>query len=101
MTAMIVQAVEPIALRIPAAGKASALHLVLCRVRTSDGLEGFGECLCNRPPMQQALVATIRDAIAPLYVGQSIDSRQALNLDVRRRFASFGRSGTVLNALAA
>lgn len=98
---MIVEAVEPIALRIPAAGKAGALHMVLCRVRTEDGLQGFGECLCNRPPMQQALVATIRDAISPLYLGKSIESRQALNLDVRRRFASFGRSGTLLNALAA
>jgi L-alanine-DL-glutamate epimerase-like enolase superfamily enzyme len=103
---MIVQAVEPMALRIPATGKrgegaSPALHLVLCRVTTRDGVEGFGECLCNRPPMQQALVATIRDAIAPIYVGQSVENREALNLDVRRRFASFGRSGTVLNALAA
>jgi L-alanine-DL-glutamate epimerase-like enolase superfamily enzyme len=98
---MIVEAVEPIALRIPAAGKGGSLHLVLCRVRTSDGVEGFGECLCNRAPMQQALVATIRDAIAPIYVGQSVANRQSLNLDVRRRFASFGRSGTVINALAA
>jgi L-alanine-DL-glutamate epimerase-like enolase superfamily enzyme len=98
---MIIDAVEPIALRIPIAGKSSSLHLVLCRVRTGDGVEGFGECLCIRPPMQQALVATIRDAVAPLYVGESVDNRRALNLDVRRRFASFGRSGTVINALAA
>ena len=101
MRGMIIDTVEPLALRIPAAGKGGALHLVLCRVRTSDGVEGFGECLCNRPPMQQALVATIRDAIAPFYVGKSVETRQALNLDVRRRYASFGRSGTVLNALAA
>jgi L-alanine-DL-glutamate epimerase-like enolase superfamily enzyme len=98
---MIIEAVEPIALRIPAAGKSGALHLVLCRVRTRDGVEGFGESLCIRPPMQQALVATIRDAIAPIYVEESVENRQALNLDVRRRFASFGRSGTVINALAA
>jgi L-alanine-DL-glutamate epimerase-like enolase superfamily enzyme len=51
--------------------------------------------------MQQALVATIRDAIAPLYIGESVESRRALNREVRRRFASFGRSGTVINALAA
>jgi L-alanine-DL-glutamate epimerase-like enolase superfamily enzyme len=103
---MIVQAVEPIALRIPGAaqrgeGAPQALHLVLCRVRTRDGVEGFGECLCIRPPMQQALVATIRDAMAPVYVGEPVENRQSLNLEVRRRFASFGRSGTVINALAA
>jgi L-alanine-DL-glutamate epimerase-like enolase superfamily enzyme len=96
---MIIETIEPIALRIP--NRTGALHLVLCRVRTRDGVEGFGECLCLRPTMQGALVATIRDAIAPVFVGQSIADRQALNLDIRRRFASFGRSGTVLNALAA
>jgi L-alanine-DL-glutamate epimerase-like enolase superfamily enzyme len=51
--------------------------------------------------MQRALVATIRDAIAPLYLGRSAADRAALNLAARRRFASFGRAGTVINALAA
>jgi L-alanine-DL-glutamate epimerase-like enolase superfamily enzyme len=96
---MIIETIEPIALRIPR--HSGALHLVLCRVRTRDGVEGFGECLCGRPALQQALVATIRDAIAPIFLGQSVAARQALNLDIRRRFASFGRSGPVLNALAA
>ena len=92
---MIIDRIEPIALRI------GALSLVLCRVTTKSGVAGYGECLCNRPPMQQALVATIRDAIAPVYLGQSAEGKEALNLAVRRRFASFGRSGTVPNALAA
>ena len=92
---MIIDRIEPIALRI------GALSLVLCRVTTKSGVAGYGECLCNRPPMQQALVATIRDAIAPVYLGQSAEGKEALNLAVRRRFASFGRSGTVTNALAA
>jgi L-alanine-DL-glutamate epimerase-like enolase superfamily enzyme len=92
---MIIDRIEPIALSV------GTLSLVLCRVTTRSGLTGYGECLCNRPPMQQALVATIRDAIAPVYVGKSADDRTALNLMVRRRFASFGRAGTVTNALAA
>src|SRR5215472_7257257 len=92
---MIVEKIEPIALT------AGTLSLVLCRVTTRSGLVGYGECLCNRPPIQQALVATIRDAIAPLYLGKSAADRTALNLAARRRFASFGRTGTVLNALAA
>jgi L-alanine-DL-glutamate epimerase-like enolase superfamily enzyme len=96
---MIIDTIEPIALRIPK--RSGALHLVLCRVRTRDGVEGFGECLFGGPALQGALVATIRDAIAPVGVGQSIRDRQALNLDIRRRFASFGRSGAVLAALAA
>jgi L-alanine-DL-glutamate epimerase-like enolase superfamily enzyme len=92
---MIIDKIEPIAL------STGTLSLVLCRVTTKSGLVGYGECLCNRPPMQQALVATIRDAIAPLYLGKSAGDRAALNLSARRRFASFGRAGTVINALAA
>lgn len=92
---MIIDRIEPIALHI------DTLSLVLCRVTTKSGLVGYGECLCNRPPMQQALVATIRDAIAPIYLGKSVDEKEALNLTARRRFASFGRAGTVINALAA
>jgi len=92
---MIITKIEPLALSI------GGLSLLLCRVTTRSGLVGYGECLCNRPPMQQALFATIRDALAPLYVGKSASDRAALNLAARRRFASFGRAGTVLNALAA
>jgi hypothetical protein len=35
-------------------------------VTTRSGLVGYGECLCNRPPMQRGLIATMRDAVAPL-----------------------------------
>ena len=92
---MIIEKIEPLALRI------GTLSLVLCRVTTKSGLTGYGECLCNRPPMQRALFAMIRDAIAPLYLGKSVDDRGRLNLAVRRGNASHGRSGTVINALAA
>jgi D-galactarolactone cycloisomerase len=92
---MIVEKIEPLALQI------GALSLVLCRVTTKSGLVGYGECLCNRPPMQRALVAMIRDAISPFYMGKSVDDRKALNLAVRRGTASHGRAGTVMNALAA
>ena len=92
---MIIEKIEPIALQ------SGTLSLVLARVTTKSGLVGYGECLCNRPPMQQALFATIRDAIAPVYIGKSAADRSALNLAARRRFASFGRAGTVINALAA
>ena len=108
---MIIERIEPIALRVPAerrpdtipvpAAPADGLYLVMCRVTTKSGLQGYGECLSLRPPLQRALVATIRDAIAPLYVGQSVERRAELSLETRRRLASFGRAGTVLNALAA
>jgi L-alanine-DL-glutamate epimerase-like enolase superfamily enzyme len=50
---------------------------------------------------QRSLVAAIRDIIAPLFVGKSVEQREPLNLDARIRLATFGRSGTNLNALAA
>ena len=67
----------------------------------SSGLVGYGECLCLRPAMQQSLFAAIRDVIAPLFLGKSVEQRERLNVEARIRFASFGRSGTNLNALAA
>ena len=105
---MIIDRIDPIALRLPfnratgAAGSpANALHLVLCRVTARSGLVGYGECLCLRPAMQASLVAAIRDAIAPLFLGKSVEQRERLNLEARLRLAAFGRSGTNLNALAA
>lgn len=97
---MIIDRIEPIALRIPAPG-GGQLCLTLARVTTSDGLVGYGECLSLRPPMQRALFATIRDAIAPHYLGKAVADKEALNRSARVRYASFGRAGAVMNALAA
>jgi L-alanine-DL-glutamate epimerase-like enolase superfamily enzyme len=105
---MIIDRIDPIALRLPfdrpagATGSpADALHLVLCKVTTRSGLVGYGECLCLRPAMQRSLVAAIRDAIAPLFLGKSVEQRERLNMEARLRLAAFGRAGTNLNALAA
>ena len=105
---MIIDRIDPVALRVPferrpgAAGSpAPALHLLFCRVTTRSGLVGYGESLCMQARMQESLAATVRDIVAPLFVGQSVEQRQALNLETRRRFASFGRAGTILNALGA
>ena len=67
----------------------------------ASGLVGYGECLCLRPAMQKSLFAAISDAIAPLFLGKSVEQRERLNVEARLRLASFGRSGTMLNALAA
>lgn len=99
---MIIDRIDPIALRIPkATGATDALHLVLCKVTANSGLVGYGECLCLRPAMQQSLIAAMRDVMAPLFLGKAVEERERLNVEARLRFASFGRSGTNLNALAA
>jgi L-alanine-DL-glutamate epimerase-like enolase superfamily enzyme len=100
---MIIDRIDPIALRLPInrpAG-ADALYLVLCKVTVRSGLVGYGECLCLRPALQRSLVTAMRDAIAPLFLGKSVDQRERLNVEARIRLASFGRAGTNLNALAA
>jgi len=105
---MTIERIEPIALRIPfhhrsngVGERPTAIHLVLCRITTKAGVVGYGESLCYVPAMQNALVATIRDAIAPAYVGQRVRDRESLNISIRQRFAPFGRAGTVINALGA
>jgi L-alanine-DL-glutamate epimerase-like enolase superfamily enzyme len=100
---MIIDRIDPIALRLPInrPAVADALYLVLCKVTVRSGLVGYGECLCLRPALQRSLVAAIGDAIAPLFLGKSVEQREHLNVDARLRLASFGRAGTNLNALAA
>ena len=61
---MIIDRIDPIALRLPrSTGAADSLYLVLCKVTARSGLVGYGECLCLRPALQRSLVAAIRDAI--------------------------------------
>ena len=75
---MIIDRIDPIALRLPkSTGPADALYLVLCKVTVRSGLVGYGECLCLRPAMQQSLLAAIRDAIAPLFLGKSVEQTRA------------------------
>lgn len=102
---MIIDRIEPIALSVPFEHRTGdpppARHLLFCRVTTRSGLVGYGETLCLQAAMQAGLAATMRDVVAPVFLGQSVDQRQALNLETRRRFASFGRAGAILNALGA
>jgi len=101
-------AVEPIALSVPfddgGAGTGlmpqrwSALDVVLVRVRTEEGLTGWGEAFgyfCRR-----AVVALVADLFAPALVGREFSDPAALNDDLQRRFALFGRYGATIFALS-
>jgi L-alanine-DL-glutamate epimerase-like enolase superfamily enzyme len=107
---MIIDRIEPIALRVPLSDEGcaarppsglEAMHLVLCRVTTRSGITGYGEALCYAAHVQRALVATIEDFVAPAFVGQSVVDRVELNLAFRRKATPLGRAGTNVNALAA
>jgi len=101
-------AVEPIALSVPfddgGAGTGlmpqrwQALDIVLVRVRTDDGLTGWGEAFgyfCRR-----AVAAQVADLVAPALVGRDVSDPAALNDELQRRFALFGRYGVTIFALS-
>ena len=106
---MKIVAVDPIALSIPfddggGAGTGlmpqrwNRLDIVLVRVRTDAGLVGWGEAFgyfCRR-----AVVAQIEDLLAPALVGRELSDPAALNDDLQRRLALFGRYGVTIFALS-
>jgi L-alanine-DL-glutamate epimerase-like enolase superfamily enzyme len=99
---MLIESIEPLPLCLPSGSYHPQAHsLVLCRVTTRCGIVGYGEALCYVPQYQPQLAATIRDIIAPFYIGRSVSDREALNLENRRKLANFGRGGANINALAA
>jgi len=76
----------------------NTLDIVLVRVRTDSGLTGWGEAFgyfCRR-----AVVAQLEDLVAPALVGRDPSDPAALNDDLQRRLALFGRYGVTIFALS-
>lgn len=74
------------------------LDMVLVRIDTDAGLTGWGEAFgyfCRN-----AVVAQVRDLVAPALVGRELIDPAALNDDLQRRFALFGRYGITIFALS-
>ena len=105
---MKITAIDPITLSIPfedgGAGvgitpqRWHTLDMVLVRITTNTGLVGWGEAFgyfCSR-----AVAAHIRDLVAPPLVGRTVDDPAALNLELQRRLALFGRYGLTIFALS-
>src|SRR5688500_12140786 len=75
-----------------------SLDFCLVRVDTDAGLTGWGEAFsysCRR-----AVVAAVRDMIAPLAVGRDATDIGALHRDIQRRLHIFGRFGITAFALS-
>ena len=105
---MKITAIEPIVLRIPfedgGAGlgitpqRWSVLDMVLVRVKTDKGLVGWGEAFgyfCQR-----AVAAVITDLVAPPLIGRDPGDPAALNTEMQRKLALFGRYGITIFALS-
>jgi len=75
-----------------------ALDFCLVRVETDSGLTGWGEAFsysCRR-----AVVAAVRDMIAPLAVGRDTADIDGLHREIQRRLHIFGRFGITAFALS-
>jgi L-alanine-DL-glutamate epimerase-like enolase superfamily enzyme len=105
---MKITSVDPIALSIPFEDGGTGLgmtpqrwhtlDMVLVRVQTDSGLTGWGEAFgyfCRR-----AVAAQITDLIAPALVGRDPSDPAALNLELQRKLALFGRYGLTIFALS-
>jgi D-galactarolactone cycloisomerase len=85
------------AMRLGSSGWKS-LDFCLVRVETDAGLTGWGEAFsysCRR-----AVVAAVKDMIAPLAVGRDATDIGALHRDIQRRLHIFGRFGITAFALS-
>lgn len=108
MVTMKIASIEPVVLSIPfedgGAGTGitpqrwHTLDTVLVKVTADNGLVGWGEAFgyfCHR-----AVATHLRDLVAPPLVGREIDDIPALNLEMQRRLALFGRYGLTIFALS-
>jgi L-alanine-DL-glutamate epimerase-like enolase superfamily enzyme len=105
---MKITAVDPIVISIPFEDGGSGLgmtpdrwhilDMVLVRISTDKGLVGWGEgfgYFCQR-----AVASQIQDLIAPILIGREVDDPAALNLELQRKLALFGRYGVTIFALS-
>ena len=105
---MKIAAVEAVPLSIPftygaegwklGSGGWKALDFCLVRVDTDAGLSGWGEAFsysCRR-----AVVAAVRDMVAPLAVGRDAQDIDGLHREIQQRLHIFGRFGIAAFALS-
>src|SRR4051794_31267883 len=105
---MKITAVDPIVLRIPFQDGGTGLGMtpqrwavldtVLVRIETDTGLVGWGEAFgyfCHR-----AVAAAVTDLAAPSLIGRDPSDPAALNLELQRKLALFGRYGITIFALS-
>lgn len=73
---------------------------VLVEIRSSDGLTGWGECLCHglQPPTIAAEI--IRQAYAPRLIDRAVDDTEVLWEELYNFTRPYGQGGAVVNALS-
>src|SRR5580765_547833 len=79
-------------------GAASRLDFCLVRVQTDSGIVGWGEAFSYH--CRSAVVAAVRDMIAPLSVGWNALDRPGLLATLQKKLHIFGRMGIQCYALS-
>lgn len=108
MPTLKIASIEPIVLSIPfedggtgigiTPSRWHTLDTVLIKITADNGLVGWGEAFgyfCHH-----AVSALVRDLVAPPLIGRAIDDIAALNLEMQKRLALFGRYGLTIFALS-
>ena len=75
-----------------------ALDFCLVRVDTDDGLTGWGEAFAYSS--RSAVVAAVRDMVAPLAIGQDAADIAGLGHKLQQSLHIFGRYGITMHALS-
>ena len=79
-------------------GSGSRLDFCLVRVETDAGLVGWGEAFSYH--CRSAVVAAVRDMIAPLAVGEDALAIEELQRKIQKKLHIFGRAGIQCYALS-
>ena len=79
-------------------GEGSRLDFCLVRVETDAGLVGWGEAFSYH--CRSAVVAAVRDMIAPLAVGEDAADIEGIQRKIQKRLHIFGRMGIQCYALS-
>ena len=87
---MIISAIELCEIRLPLVhffetsfGRTTERRIILARVVDADGAEGWGECVAGEGPFYsyewaETAWATLREFLAPMVVGRSVESAAAI-----------------------
>ena len=73
---------------------------VLVEVKTTDGVSGFGECLCHGMQPPHIAAAFIEHCFAPRMLGRSIFDVEVIWEELYNVSRPFGQQGAAVNALS-
>lgn len=81
-------------------GWATHRSSVLVEIRSSDGVTGWGECLCHGLQPPEIAAGIIRHAYAPRLIGRTPSDIEVIWEELYNLTRPYGQGGAVINALS-